>query len=114
MPSRDSKLCRCDVGYLLDDSLNSCSLCNKGFACLNEGLDTTTVPTSPAGSRTFRCFVRILQIRGWIVAAFVVLTLAGIYGTTRVPNDPAIDRLVVSGDPIDNVEDWEREHAPKH
>jgi hypothetical protein len=21
---------------------------------------------------------------------------------------------VVSGDPIDNVEDWEREHAPKH
>src|SRR5262249_28748877 len=34
------------------------------------------------------------------VAAFVVLTLAGIYGTTRIPNDPAIDRLVVSGDSV--------------
>src|SRR5690242_20590932 len=60
----------------------------------------TTVPTSSAGSRTFRFFVRILRMRAWIVAAFVVLTLAGIYGTTRIPNDPAIDRLVVSGDPI--------------
>ena len=39
-------------------------------------------------------------MRGRIVAAFVVLTLAGIYGTTRIPNDPAIDRLVVSGDRI--------------
>src|SRR5690349_18432211 len=39
-------------------------------------------------------------MRGRIVAAFVVLTLAGIYGTTRIPNDPAIDRLVVSGDPV--------------
>jgi predicted RND superfamily exporter protein len=43
-------------------------------------------------------FRRVLQMRGWIVCAFVVLTAAGIYGTTRIPNDPAIDRLVVSGD----------------
>jgi len=34
------------------------------------------------------------------VAAFVIFTAAGIYGTTRIPNDPAIDRLVVTGDPV--------------
>ena len=44
-------------------------------------------------------FRRVLQMRGWIVGIFIVLTLAGIYGTTRIPNDPAIDRLVVAGDP---------------
>jgi predicted RND superfamily exporter protein len=50
-------------------------------------------------SRIFRLFTRILQMRGAIVIAFVILTIAGIYGTTRIPNDPAIDRLVISGDP---------------
>jgi predicted RND superfamily exporter protein len=39
-------------------------------------------------------------MRGWIVGAFLVLTVAGIYGATLIPNDPAIDRLVVSGDPV--------------
>ena len=52
-----------------------------------------------ANNYIFRFFVRILQMRGLIVAVFVVLTLAGIYGMTRIPTDSAIDRLVVSGDP---------------
>jgi len=55
---------------------------------------------SPEASKTYAFFIRVLQMRGWIVAAFLVLTLAGIYGATRIPNDPAIDRLVVSGDPV--------------
>jgi predicted RND superfamily exporter protein len=45
-------------------------------------------------------FLRVLHLRGWIAAAFIVLTLAGIYGATRIPSDPAIDRLVVAGDPV--------------
>src|ERR1700759_3134602 len=54
-----------------------------------------SVPYSP---RVLGFFMRVLQMRGWIVCAFALLTVAGIYGTTRIPNDPAIDRLVVSGD----------------
>jgi len=43
-------------------------------------------------------FRRVLQMRGWIVGIFILLTAAGVYGTTRIPNDSAIDRLVVAGD----------------
>lgn len=32
----------------------------------------------------------------------------------RTENQNVNTNYVVSGDPIDNVEDWEREHAPKH
>lgn len=56
-----------------------------------------SVPGSP---KVFRFFLRVLQVRGWIVCAFLILTAAGIYGATRIPNDPAIDRLVVTGDPV--------------
>src|ERR1700753_3737253 len=48
--------------------------------------------------KVLQFFRRVLQMRGWIVFAFAIATLAGIYGSTRIPNDPAIDRLVVSGD----------------
>src|SRR3569833_2159238 len=44
-------------------------------------------------------FRRVLQMRGWIVCIIIVLTVAGIYGSTRIRNDSAIDRLVVAGDP---------------
>ena len=54
-----------------------------------------SVPGSP---KVLRFFMRVLHIRGWIVCVFVILTVGGIYGATRIPNDPAIDRLVVSGD----------------
>src|SRR3954465_12962415 len=43
-------------------------------------------------------FRRVLQMRGRIVGMFILLTAAGVYGSTRIPNDPAIDRLVVAGD----------------
>src|SRR3954453_1440066 len=43
-------------------------------------------------------FRRVLQMRGWIVGIFILLTAAGGYGTTRIPTDSAIDRLVVAGD----------------
>ena len=33
------------------------------------------------------------------MVAFALLTGAGIYGASRIPNDPAIERLVVAGDP---------------
>ena len=49
--------------------------------------------------KVLKFFRRVFQMRGWIVGVFIVLTAAGIYGTTRIPNDPAIDRLVVAGDP---------------
>ena len=55
---------------------------------------------APASPKVHRFFLRVLHLRVWIVAAFLVLTVAGIYGATRIPNDPAIDRLVVSGDPV--------------
>jgi uncharacterized protein len=53
-----------------------------------------------ASPKVLLLFIRILRLRGWIVAAFLVLTVAGIYGATRIPTDSAIDRLSVSGDPI--------------
>jgi hypothetical protein len=54
----------------------------------------------PASPKVIQVFLHILRWRRWIVAAFVILTAAGIYGATRVPVDSAIDRLVVSGDPV--------------
>lgn len=45
-------------------------------------------------------FLHVLDARRWIVAVFSILTLAGIYGASRIPTDPAIERLVVTGDPV--------------
>jgi hypothetical protein len=45
-------------------------------------------------------FRHLLRARGWIAGAFLILAAAGIYGAMRVPNDPAIERLVVAGDPV--------------
>ncbi|MDB6101367.1 MAG: exporter of the superfamily protein-like protein [Gammaproteobacteria bacterium] len=59
-----------------------------------------SVPASPQDSKVFRFFLRVLHMRGRIVGAFLILTVAGIYGATLIPNDPAIDRLVVAGDPV--------------
>ncbi|HEY6483505.1 MAG TPA: MMPL family transporter [Steroidobacteraceae bacterium] len=44
-------------------------------------------------------FLRILRLRYWIASAFLILAVAGIYGATRIPNDPAIERLIIAGDP---------------
>jgi predicted RND superfamily exporter protein len=54
-------------------------------------------------------FLGVLRARLWIVAIFVVLTAAGIYGATRIPTDSAIDRLIVPGDPISQAtEEFEK------
>ena len=45
-------------------------------------------------------FLGVLRARLWIVAAFVLLTAAGIYGALRLPTDSAIDRLIVPDDPV--------------
>jgi predicted RND superfamily exporter protein len=55
---------------------------------------------APASPKVHSFFLRLLRLRAWIVAAFVIFTAAGIYGATRIPNDPAIDRMVVTGDPV--------------
>jgi hypothetical protein len=56
-----------------------------------------SLPASPA---VVQIFLRVLRARGWIAGAFVILAAAGIYGALRVPNDPAIERLAVAGDPV--------------
>lgn len=54
----------------------------------------------PASPKVVQLFHLVLRARAWIVAIFLVLAAAGIYGALKVPDDPAIDRLVVAGDPL--------------
>jgi len=54
----------------------------------------------PASPRLVQVFQHILRARGWIAGAFLLLAAAGIYGASKVPDDPAIDRLIVPGDPV--------------
>jgi uncharacterized protein len=53
----------------------------------------------PASAAIVRFFLRILGLRHWIAAGFAVLTLAGVLGALRVPDDVAIDKLIVANDP---------------
>ena len=50
--------------------------------------------------KLLRIFLRVLRARYWIVGAFFILAVAGIYGATRIPTDSSIERLVVAGDPV--------------
>jgi uncharacterized protein len=54
----------------------------------------------PASPRLVQVFQHILRARGWIAGAFLIMTAAGIYGASKVPDDPAIERLIVPGDPV--------------
>jgi uncharacterized protein len=54
----------------------------------------------PASPKVVQFFLRVLRLRRWIVGAFLILTAAGIYGATGIPDDPAIERLIVAGDPV--------------
>jgi uncharacterized protein len=54
----------------------------------------------PASPKIVQLFLHVLRARSWIAAAFLILTAAGIYGALRVPDDPAIDTLIVPGDPV--------------
>jgi uncharacterized protein len=56
-----------------------------------------SVPASPT---VVQIFLHVLRARGWIAGAFLILAAAGIYGAMRVPDDPAIERLIVAGDPV--------------
>src|SRR5450755_1349077 len=50
--------------------------------------------------KLLRLFLRVLQARYWIAGVSLLLALAGVYGASRLPTDPAIERLVVAGDPV--------------
>ena len=54
----------------------------------------------PASPNVVQLFLHVLRARVWIAGAFLLLAAAGIYGALRVPNDPAIDRLIVANDPV--------------
>ncbi|HYB66078.1 MAG TPA: MMPL family transporter [Steroidobacteraceae bacterium] len=65
-----------------------------------------SAPASPGALRIFR---RIVQLRGWIALSFLLLTIAGAFGALRVPDDLAIEHLMVPGDPIARAtRDFER------
>ncbi len=54
----------------------------------------------PASPRVVDFFLQLLRLRGWIAGVFLALTAAGVYGALQVPDDPAIERLIVAGDPV--------------
>src|SRR5271155_4283631 len=54
----------------------------------------------PASAKVVQYFVGVLRARSWIAGSFLMLTAAGIYGALQVPSDPAIERLIVAGDPV--------------
>lgn len=58
------------------------------------------VMSVPASPKVVQFFVRVLHARIPIAAAFFVLGLLGVYAALRIPDDPAIDRLIVPGDPL--------------
>jgi predicted RND superfamily exporter protein len=55
-----------------------------------------TVPASPAAVRFFG---RVLAARRVILVVFVLLGALGVYGATLIPDDNAIDTLMVANDP---------------
>ncbi|HXS28156.1 MAG TPA: MMPL family transporter [Steroidobacteraceae bacterium] len=49
---------------------------------------------------TVRFFLGVLKARLWIAAAFALAAAAGILGAMHVPDDAAIDSLIVPSDPV--------------
>jgi uncharacterized protein len=65
-----------------------------------------SVSASPGA---LRIFTRILELKGWIAGVFLCLTVAGAYGALRIPEDLAIEHLMVAGDPVARAtRDFER------
>jgi predicted RND superfamily exporter protein len=54
----------------------------------------------PASPKVVQVFLRLLHARSYIAGAFLLLTIAGIYGAMRVPDDSAIERLIAADDPV--------------
>ena len=67
-----------------------------------------SVPASSAA-----IFTRILRLRSWIAAGFLALTAAGIYGALRIPDDLAIEHLMVPGDPAARATRDFEQHFPE-
>src|SRR5260370_36742507 len=56
--------------------------------------------TIVASPKLLRIFLHVLRARYWVAGLYLVLAIAGVYGASRIPADPAIERLVVAGDPV--------------
>jgi uncharacterized protein len=54
----------------------------------------------PASPKVVQVFLRLLRARGWIAGAYLILAAAGIYGALQVPDESAIERLIVADDPV--------------
>lgn len=66
--------------------------------------------SAPASPGALRIFMRIVRLRAWIALAFLLLTAAGVFGALRVPDDLAIEHLMVPGDPVAHAtRDFERQ-----
>src|ERR1700730_3897727 len=50
--------------------------------------------------KLLRIFLQVLRARYWVAGVYLALVLAGVYGASRIPADPSIERLVVAGDPV--------------
>ena len=55
--------------------------------------------TVPAAPGTVRAFTRVLAARRSILLVFILLGALGAYGATLIPDDNAIDTLMVANDP---------------
>src|ERR1700722_3725119 len=75
----------------------SCSGAKSLPPAERNALSSMSVPASP---KVVQLFLHVLRARAWIAGAFLVLAAAGIHGAMRVPDDPAIERMVVAGDPV--------------
>jgi predicted RND superfamily exporter protein len=56
--------------------------------------------TVPAAPTAVRLFARVLAARRAILLIFIVVGALGAYGATRIPDDNAIDSLMVADDPV--------------
>src|ERR1700685_200840 len=75
----------------------SCSGAERLPPVERSALSSMSMPASP---KVVHLFLRVLAARRWIAGAFLILAAAGIYGALRVPDDPAIERLIVADDPV--------------
>jgi phage terminase small subunit len=110
-----------EAGYVADDGHASRLAGNgKVKARVAEILDRATIRTEITIASLLEEAAEIQRSAladGQHSAAVAALTakakLAGLW-VERSENENVNTSYVVSGDPIDNVEDWEAEHAPKH
>jgi hypothetical protein len=69
-----------------------------------------SVPASPGLQRVF---TRLLTLRGWVAAGFLALATAGVWGALRIPEDLAIEHLLVPADPVARATGEFERHFPE-